>query len=40
MNEEEIKQKALELITEWVCIAFIIIMCCFGWWKIIELLAK
>ena len=38
MNDDEIKEKALELIFEWICIVFIIIISTFGWWKVFELL--
>lgn len=39
MEDEEITRRALELICKWLAIAFIIILCGFGWFKIIELLS-
>lgn len=38
MNEEEIKEKAIELICQWIVKGIIIALCCLGWWKIIELI--
>lgn len=38
MDEDKIRAEALELIFEWICIVFILIISTFGWWKVLELL--
>lgn len=40
MKEEEIKEKAIELIGKWIAQLIIIIFCTLGMWKFIEIISN